>query len=526
MTTSKTRSDRRQRGRIETLPSGSLRVSVYAGVDPLTGQRNYLKEVIPHDTPNIEREAEKIRTRLLNQVDEQRNPRTKTSVNNLMDRYLENLDVDRNTRIGYERNIRLHVRPLLGELQVGKLDGETIESFQNILKQCSLHCGGKGNFIEHRKKGDHECTDKCKPHTCKGLSASSIRKVRACLSGAIAMAMRWNWVTVNPLDQAKQPPAPKAKPNPPTAEQAATIVNDAFHDISWGMALWLAMVTGVRRGELCALRLDRLDLNKGLLEVKSSIGQEGGDTWEKDTKDHQQRRIALDDVTVGLLRIYLQHREGIASEMGQKIDPKGRLFSTSIDHSTYLKPDSVTQRYSRMCERLDIESHLHELRHYSATELISAGVDPRTVAGRLGHSGGGATTLRVYTAWLSEADQRASGTLSGRMPDAPIAVDVSGKTVTKLEPKITGPYQKIAADLRGAIACGALRPGDTLPTVVDLMARYGVSAGTANRAVAELKTEGLVTASRGKRAVVRDPNQATDDVAGEVVELEPKRKAK
>jgi integrase len=52
-----------------------------------------------------------------------------------------------------------------------------------------------------------------------------------------------------------------------------------------------------------------------------------------------------------------------------------------------------------MCERLGIGSHLHALRHYSATELLAAGVDLRTVAGRLGHAGGGTTTLRVYAAW-------------------------------------------------------------------------------------------------------------------------------
>ena len=46
------------------------------------------------------------------------------------------------------------------------------------------------------------------------------------------------------------------------------------------------------------------------------------------------------------------------------------------------------------------------------TELIAAGVDVRTVAGRLGHGGGGATTLRVYAAWLAAADKSATGLLA------------------------------------------------------------------------------------------------------------------
>jgi site-specific recombinase XerD len=68
-----------------------------------------------------------------------------------------------------------------------------------------------------------------------------------------------------------------------------------------------------------------------------------------------------------------------------------------------------------MCAALGIASHLHALRHYSATELLSAGVDLRTVAGRLGHGGGGATTLRVYTAFVNESDRKAADILSGQL---------------------------------------------------------------------------------------------------------------
>ena len=80
-----------------------------------------------------------------------------------------------------------------------------------------------------------------------------------------------------------------------------------------------------------------------------------------------------------------------------------------------MQPSGVTHRYARMCADLGIDSHLHALRHYSATELLTAGVDLRTVAGRLGHGGGGATTLRVDAAWVGEGDRRAAELLSARM---------------------------------------------------------------------------------------------------------------
>ncbi len=89
------------------------------------------------------------------------------------------------------------------------------------------------------------------------------------------------------------------------------------------------------------------------------------------------------------------------------------------------------------------------------------------------------------------------------MPAPPISRDqVQQGPGEEASPDPTSPYQRIAADLRGAIACGALQPGDPLPSVEQLRARYQVAAGTANRAVAELKELGLVTASRGRRATV------------------------
>ncbi|WP_033291456.1 tyrosine-type recombinase/integrase [Amycolatopsis jejuensis] len=71
------------------------------------------------------------------------------------------------------------------------------------------------------------------------------------------------------------------------------------------------------------------------------------------------------------------------------------LFTYSPTFDRPCNRSAITHRYGRMCTSVGIDSHLHALRHYSATELILAGVDIRTVAGRLGHADGGNTTLRV-----------------------------------------------------------------------------------------------------------------------------------
>lgn len=324
---------------------------------------------------------------------------------------------------------------------------------------------------------------------------------------------------VNPLDQANIPRAPTPEPKPPTLEKATAIVNEAFKDLPWGMLVWLAMTTGARRGELCAVRWNWLDLDDSVIRFETSIAQDGSETWEKDTKTHQHRRITLDAETVGLLRAYRQHCQSEAESVGAKIAKAGRLFSPRVDHSIWFKPSTVSQRYRRMCEKLGWDMNLHQLRHYSATELIAAGVDVRTVAGRLGHGGGGTTTLKVYSAWVAEADQKAAGRIIGRMPKAPIVIDDLGNASSTLSPGTDNPYQKIAADLRGAILCGALKVGDRLPPEAELANRYGVAASTAHRAIAELKGEGLVIARRGKPAAVADP--AASDRLADVVRLNP-----
>jgi integrase len=185
-------------------------------------------------------------------------------------------------------------------------------------------------------------------------------------------------------------------------------------DEDWGTLVWLVMTTGIRRGELCGLRFSRVDVDAEVIDVRRN--------WvngkEKDTKTHQSRRIALDSETVALLRQQKQRVRERVESLGAVFTEDLFVFSgaKTPDHSAPYPPNAVSQRYSDMAARLGIDTHLHALRHYSATELLTAGVDIRTVAGRLGHGGGGATTLRVYAAWVAAADRKAAEILGSRMP--------------------------------------------------------------------------------------------------------------
>jgi hypothetical protein len=92
---------------------------------------------------------------------------------------------------------------------------------------------------------------------------------------------------------------------------------------------------------------------------------------------------------MALLREHRELAAATAKETGTMLADRGFVFSLATDHGTFIDPSSTTQRYDRMSSRLKINSTLHKLRHYSATELLNAGVNIRAAAGRLGHGGGG-----------------------------------------------------------------------------------------------------------------------------------------
>jgi integrase len=253
-----------------------------------------------------------------------------------------------------------------------------------------------------------------------------VRAIHFILRPSLDRAVRWRYLAVNQAALAEPPPFERPEPDPPSADEVAALLNDAWHDPMWGMLLWLTMVSGCRRGEVCALRWTDVDLARGVITVERSYAQTAEGTKEKATKSHQKRRVALDGETVTLLSAYREKCEAECHLLDSRLPRDAFVFSYSPDCSIPLLPSTVTQRYRRLAARAGLRStRIHALRHYSATELLNAGVNIRTVAGRLGHDAGGATTLRFYSAWVDEADRRAADAIAGIMPRHPTGPDTT-----------------------------------------------------------------------------------------------------
>jgi len=383
---------RRTRGFIEQLPSGSYRAVVYAGTDPLTGRPRYVRETV-----KTREEAKKAVTRLQGQVDEDKQPKSNITVRQAIAQWLDVAELEDTTRERYADLIRLYIVPTFGDLLAAKLDAELLERFYARLHRCRELCTGRA------RNG----------HTCRPLSSSTTRKIHYIIRGALERAVRWRHLGVNKAAMAIAPSPERTEPDPPSADEAARLLNAAWADPEWGLLLWLTMLTGPRRGEISALRWRHVDFDRGLLSIVRSNAQPKAGVKEKATKTGQSRKIALDEHTVTLLTTHRDMWSQRCADLGVVLTLDAFVFSNSPDGAQPYAPRAISQRYRKLALKLKLRStRLHSLRHYSATELVAAGVDIRTVAGRLGHGSGGATTLKVYAAWVDEADRRAAITMA------------------------------------------------------------------------------------------------------------------
>src|SRR5262249_4213995 len=102
-------------------------------------------------------------------------------------------------------------------------------------------------------------------HQCRPLSGSTVRKIHYVISAALEQAVRWRHLGVNPAALAIAPSANHTEPDPPSAEEAAAVISAAWGDPDWGLLLWIIMITGMRRGEISALRWRHVDFTTGTL---------------------------------------------------------------------------------------------------------------------------------------------------------------------------------------------------------------------------------------------------------------------
>ena len=164
----------------------------------------------------------------------------------------------------------------------------------------------------------------------------------------------------------------------------------------------------MRRGELCALRWNDVDLTLGVVEVSRSVVVVVGGVAEKSTKTDRSRKVALDPVGIALLTAHRAHVDRWVAEASGELPPDAFVFSPSVRGAVPYRPDNVTSLFIRVRDAVKApDVRLHDLRHFTATQLIGAGMDIRTVADFLGHYDP-SLTLRVFSHAIEERTKAAA----------------------------------------------------------------------------------------------------------------------
>ena len=220
--------------------------------------------------------------------------RTNVTLRVLLAEWLAGHQVEPSTRASYALLIDRFILPALGDQTLptlAKLGPRPYEKLYAELRTCRRRCRGKP-FTEHRTPAPHECDERCAPHTCRPLAASSIRQIHAVLSSAYSAAVRWGWVAFNPMEPRRSPDH-RARPRPADVRGSRPHRGRRVgRGPDWGMLVWT--LPGYRRtpgrGTRAALGARRSRHRRADDPAQRQRASAARPTI-KDTKTHQSRRI-------------------------------------------------------------------------------------------------------------------------------------------------------------------------------------------------------------------------------------------
>jgi integrase len=237
------------------------------------------------------------------------------------------------------------------------------------------------------------------------LSPRTASDARQLLRLAVADAARLELVSRNVCDAVLAPMRMRNRAEVEIVE--ADQVGDLLDKLGEGWlrtAAILALGTGMRRGELLALRWCDVDLDVGTVRVERSLEHANGAIRVKAPKTRAgTRTISLPAVAVGALREHRHHQLGLRLQLGLGRPGADDLVFTKLDGEAVM-PNTFSGTWGRTLKRRGLPPiRFHALRHTHASALISGGLDVVSVSRRLGHSSP-TVTLSVYAHKFEDKD--------------------------------------------------------------------------------------------------------------------------
>ncbi len=211
------------------------------------------------------------------------------------------------------------------------------------------------------------------------------------------------------------------------------------------MLLSLAVLTGARRGELCAMRWT--DVEGDTIRIRRSLYRAGTDRGEKSTKGGRERWVVVAPAGRTLLEAWHGRCSEVAAAVDVRLVPDAFVVSPVPDGSRPVNPETFSSVVHKLCAELGMPHvHLHSLRHFAATEMLAAGIDPRNAAEILGHASP-TLTLGLYGHATADRQRMAAEVLARTLEPPPRCRRITA--LADVTPSVTVPESfRPSGDLR------------------------------------------------------------------------------
>lgn len=252
----------------------------------------------------------------------------------------------------YGTMVRLHITPTLGTKRLDRLTPLDVERLVNA------------------KSATH--------------SASSVRLIYAVLHKALAQAVRWNLLTVNPAANVDRPSPGKPHERFLTPAEADKLLSVAREDRLYAL-IAVALAVGLRRGEALGLRWDDVDLTGGRLTVNRTLSRVGSHLTCTSPKSGKGRTIPLPAPSVRILEAHKARQNEERLRLGDVWQDHGLVFPSRV--GTPAEPRNVLRAFQVLVARAELDAtRFHSLRHSCGALLVAQGVHLQVIADILGHS--------------------------------------------------------------------------------------------------------------------------------------------
>ena len=284
-------------------------------------------------------------------------------------------NIEASTRAGYEEKIRNYIIPSMGHIPISYIDGTFVQSWVKNMSD-------------------------------RGLAPRTVKNAHQCLHSAMKTAVQLRMIPHNPCEYTILPKVEDYNAEVYTDPEIQTAINLAKGTDIF-LLVFLGLAVGLRRGELCALKWEHIDLINRKIHITENRVAVKGTVITKQPKSKSSNRI----ITIGanackVLQTAKDEYEAKRKAYGPGFSKEGYVIHLN-DGSPY-HPDSITQKWGRFMAKHGLKHiRLHDLRHSCATSMVANNVDTKTVQTRMGHSSY-KTTMDLYVHRTQAMDEKAA----------------------------------------------------------------------------------------------------------------------